>query len=193
MTMQSTSMGFVEAVKTCFLKAFTFTGRARRAEYWYWYLFSVIVSICLSVLLEVVPEDNWVLMLPIALVNLGWAIFYSIATFAVSVRRLHDIGCNGWWYGAQVIYGCLWALIMVLGVFMALWITPYDGTESMLSPLVPWLVVALIAYIPLLVYSIVLLVWFCKDSTPGPNKYGENPKGVEMVQNCAPSIENKEE
>ena len=190
--MQSISMGFMEAVKTCFSKAFTFTGRARRAEFWYWCLFSAIVSIPFSVLLEVIPEDNWALTLPVALVALAWSLFDAIATFAVSIRRLHDIGRSGWWYGAQVIYGCLWALIMVLGMLATLWVTVCDGPESILKPLLPWLVVALITYIPLLAYSIVLLVWLCKDSTPGPNKYGENPKGVEVVQMCTPGIEKEE-
>ena len=91
-------MGFKESVKTSFSKAFTFSGRARRAEYWYWSLFSVLVSLPLQILLEVIPEDSWVLMLVVGLVALGWGLFYAIATFAVSVRRLHDIGRSGWWY-----------------------------------------------------------------------------------------------
>ena len=175
MTMQPTQMGFMEAVKTCFSKAFTFSGRARRAEYWYWYLFSVLVSLPLQILLEVVPEDSWALMLVVALVSLGWVLFDAIATFAVSIRRLHDIGRSGWWYGVSVIYGIIWAVVMVIWMFSVLWVTSAD---SLSSSLIPWLVVALITYIPFLAYSIVLLVWYCKDSTPGPNKYGENPKGV---------------
>jgi uncharacterized membrane protein YhaH (DUF805 family) len=38
--------------------------------------------------------------------------------------------------------------------------------------------VILIPYILYIAYSILLLVWYCKDSQPGANKYGENPKGV---------------
>ena len=36
-----------------------------------------------------------------------------------------------------------------------------------------------IPYILYVIYSIVLLVWYCKDSQPGANKYGENPKEVQ--------------
>ena len=36
----------------------------------------------------------------------------------------------------------------------------------------------ILAYILYLGYSIVLLVWYCKDSQPGANKYGENPKEI---------------
>lgn len=175
MTMQPTPMDFVEAIKTCFSKAFTFTGRARRSEYWYWYLFSVLVSLPLQILVEVIPGDSWVLMLVVALVSLGWSLFNAIATLAVCIRRLHDIGRSGWWYGASVIYAIIWVVVMVIWMFSVLWVTPAD---SLSSSLIPWLVVALITYLPLLVYSIVLLVWYCTDSMPGPNKYGENPKGV---------------
>lgn len=192
MTMQSASMGFKEAVKTCFSKAFTFTGRARRAEYWYWYLFSIIVSLPLSILIEVIPEDNWALMLAVALVALGWNLFNSIATFAVCVRRLHDIGRSGWWYGGQIIYGFVWVLLMLIGVFAAALFAVDGDADFSLSSLTVWLVIALVTYIPLLAYSIVLLVWFCQDSMPGPNKYGENPKGVELVQMCGPGLETEE-
>ena len=36
----------------------------------------------------------------------------------------------------------------------------------------------IIGFIPYVIYSIVLLVWYCKDSQPGANKYGDNPKEV---------------
>lgn len=171
-------MGFVEAIKTCFSKAFTFTGRARRSEYWYWYLFSVIVSIPLSIILEIIPEDAWILAFIVGLVALGWSFFNMIATLAVSVRRLHDTGRSGWWYGASMIGSFVWTMLVVAEIVVFA-VYMIDGTSaSMMGALIPFLVVLLVTYIPLLAYSIVLLVWLCQDSTPGPNKYGENPKGV---------------
>lgn len=176
--MQSVKMGFVEAIKTCFSKAFTFTGRARRSEYWYWYLFSVIVSIPLSIILEIIPEDAWILAFIVGLVALGWSFFNMIATLAVSVRRLHDTGRSGWWYGASMIGSFVWTMLVVAEIVVFA-VYMIDGTSaSMMGALIPFLVVLLVTYIPLLAYSIVLLVWLCQDSTPGPNKYGENPKGV---------------
>jgi uncharacterized membrane protein YhaH (DUF805 family) len=35
-------MTFIDAVKICFQKYVTFSGRARRAEYWWWSLFIII-------------------------------------------------------------------------------------------------------------------------------------------------------
>lgn len=178
MTMQPTPMDFVEAIKTCFSKAFTFTGRARRAEYWYWYLFSVLVSLPLQILIEVIPEDSWALMLVVALVALGWNFFNMIATLAVTIRRLHDTGRSGWWYGVSMILAFVWAMLVVAGIVVFAVSMIDDTSASMMEALIPFLVVLLVTYIPLLAYSIVLLVWLCQDSTPGPNKYGENPKGV---------------
>ena len=43
-------MGFSEAIRTCLHKYVDFKGRARRSEYWYWVLFTVIVSIVAGIL-----------------------------------------------------------------------------------------------------------------------------------------------
>ena len=40
-------MNFTEAVKTCFAKYATFTGRARRSEHWYFFLFVTLIQIVL--------------------------------------------------------------------------------------------------------------------------------------------------
>lgn len=40
-------MSFGAAVSTCFRKYATFKGRARRSEYWYWYLFNILVGVVL--------------------------------------------------------------------------------------------------------------------------------------------------
>ena len=38
----ATMMGPVEAIKTCFNKYCDFSGRASRAEYWWWFMFNLI-------------------------------------------------------------------------------------------------------------------------------------------------------
>ena len=37
------SLSLTEAISVCFNKYANFSGRARRSEYWYWTLFSIIV------------------------------------------------------------------------------------------------------------------------------------------------------
>lgn len=79
-----TSMGFIEAVKTCFMKYATFTGRARRSEYWYFCLFVAIVYALLSLFAQ-----SSELM---ALVFLAWPLAIVVPEWAVCIRRLHDTG-----------------------------------------------------------------------------------------------------
>lgn len=73
----------------------TFSGRAQRAEYWYFVLFSGIASIILTVLdimlgLYDVESGNGVL-------SGIYALAVIIPSLAVGARRLHDIGKSGWW------------------------------------------------------------------------------------------------
>ena len=70
------------------LKKYTlFTGRARRAEYWYFVLFNFIISIALTFLGQAI---NFSL----------FGSLYSLAVFlpslAVAVRRMHDVNKSGW-------------------------------------------------------------------------------------------------
>ena len=76
-------MGFVEAVRTClFRKYFVFRGRASRAEYWWFVLFNLLITIPLALLGPLLFVVGIVLVVP---------------QLAVGVRRLHDTNRSGWW------------------------------------------------------------------------------------------------
>ena len=176
-------MGFVEAVKTCLKKSFVFTGRARRSEFWWWTLFSFIIGLAVSFVADEIPDDNLLLTLLFTFGMLIFAVYLGIANFAVSTRRLHDIGRSGWWYGASLIFGVVWAVWMVVKMIglvggMDLDHVDVESDAFALTLLKEMWDVILIPYILYIAYSILLLVWYCKDSQPGANKYGENPKGV---------------
>lgn len=82
-----------QAIKVCWKKYADRTGRACRAEYWYWQLFIFLLSSPFLVLgIALVDEFN---CLPY-LVIIQLAFF--IPSLAVSIRRLHDIGLSGWWF-----------------------------------------------------------------------------------------------
>lgn len=85
-------MSFIDAIKTGFQKYVTFTGRARRAEYWYWTLFVFVASLCLSILDFAVfgSADGGPLYAVFTLATL-------LPSIAVGVRRLHDGDRSGWW------------------------------------------------------------------------------------------------
>ena len=181
--METTRMGFVEAVKTCLKKSFVFTGRARRSEFWWWTLFSFIIGLAVSFVADEIPDDNLLLTLLFTFGMLAFCIYLGIANFAVSTRRLHDIGRSGWWYGVTLIFGVVWTVWMIVKMIglvggMDLDHVDVESDAFSLTLLKEMWDVILIPYILYIAYSILLLVWYCKDSQPGANKYGENPKGV---------------
>ncbi len=66
----------------------TFSGRARRSEYWYFILFHFIVTIILSVIGVTLGS-----MIPYYLYNVA----VIIPGIALGVRRMHDVGKSGWY------------------------------------------------------------------------------------------------
>ncbi len=75
-------MDFGQAIRTCFNKYATFTGRAGRPEFWWFFLFQIIV---------------------VAAASLFGDVAYSLATLAlllpglaVGARRLHDVRKSAW-------------------------------------------------------------------------------------------------
>ena len=128
-----------------------FSGRARRKELWIFVLLNMIFSntiLLLENVLGIIAFDfaNVTTIFDNVLgtatfdlygnMGFGWLyLTYNLAvllpSFAVGVRRFHDIGKSGWNYFVGLI--------------------PFVGV-------------------------IILLVWFCKDSQSGGNKWGANPK-----------------
>jgi len=117
-------MDFTSAIKSGFSNYFNFSGRASRSEYWYWFLFNVIVGFALGiiegalglymidpVLLDPeMPEYGEIgglgLLSPIA--NL--ALF--IPSLAMGWRRLHDIDKSGaWWF---IWLTCVGAIVLLV-------------------------------------------------------------------------------
>jgi uncharacterized membrane protein YhaH (DUF805 family) len=70
------------------LKAYAvFTGRSRRAEYWYFFLFNVIVGAVFGFIGGLI---NFPLLGNLASLAL------LVPGIAVGVRRMHDVGKSGW-------------------------------------------------------------------------------------------------
>jgi hypothetical protein len=79
------SMG--NAISTCLSKYATFTGRASRSEYWFFFLFTFIIGIFAGIISAVTGSDA-----------VGYAIqaAFWIPGLAVSIRRMHDLDKSGW-------------------------------------------------------------------------------------------------
>ncbi len=84
----------------------TFSGRARRAEYWQFAGIQIAILIPLSILME--TNENLSV----------FYIIYALATFlpglAVTVRRLHDVGKSEWYILLNLIpIVGIWVLILL--------------------------------------------------------------------------------
>ena len=94
---------------------FQFAGRAPRREFWYFMLFSIIISFVVGVIGEnlgimyMIPIDiptvsesgemvNMSQSIPLNTLQLLFGLAMMFPSMAVSIRRLHDIGKSGWWY-----------------------------------------------------------------------------------------------
>jgi uncharacterized membrane protein YhaH (DUF805 family) len=90
-------MSFGTAISTCFSQYATFSGRARRSEFWWFYLFASLCIVAAAVL-DVVLETGFIY--PIV------ALALLIPILAAGTRRLHDIDRKGlWWLIALVPFG----------------------------------------------------------------------------------------
>jgi uncharacterized membrane protein YhaH (DUF805 family) len=93
-----------------------FTGRARRAEFWWYFLANVLISIVFNIIDAVLG-----LGMGAGLGVLG--VIYSLAVLvpglAVGVRRLHDTDKSGWWL--------LLALIPIVGIIVLIVFWATDG------------------------------------------------------------------
>lgn len=102
-------MSFGQAIRTCIDKFATFDGRATRSEFWWWYLFTALVSMvgyiplmvfgiiaassdsgsAMSGVLGIITVILWIVWIIVVFALL-------IPTLAVGCRRLHDRGQSGW-------------------------------------------------------------------------------------------------
>ena len=102
-------MGFGQAIRSCLGKYGTFSGRASRSEFWWFYLFTAIVSgipIFLGAIVLAVASgssgngsaDGFGLLIAVVLYIIGFlaSLAFFIPTLAVGCRRLHDRGTSGW-------------------------------------------------------------------------------------------------
>lgn len=97
------------------LKKYTvFQGRARRQEYWMFFLVNIIISIVIGIIDGLISDSTFL------------GLIYSLAVFlpslAVAVRRLHDTDRSGWW----VLIG----LIPIIGFIVLLVFFAQEGNSE---------------------------------------------------------------
>ncbi len=105
-------MTFPDAVKICLNKYVGFSGRARRSEYWWFVLFTVLVSIVASIIDAIIGTSSGGTGLISGLASL--ALF--LPSLAVAIRRLHDTSRSGWWVLIGLIPIVGWIVLIVFYV-----------------------------------------------------------------------------
>ncbi|MFH2062605.1 MAG: DUF805 domain-containing protein [bacterium] len=74
-----------------------FSGRANRAEFWWFALGNFIVFVVLSIVQSVVFGSNSELFMDMGILPMLYWLAVVVPSFAVTVRRLHDTDRSGWW------------------------------------------------------------------------------------------------
>ena len=83
-----------KSIKNCLKKYAVFSGRSSRQEYILFYIFITLVPFLLGVIEELLgffPSTDYTI----------FGIIFNLAVFlptwAVTIRRLHDVNRSGWW------------------------------------------------------------------------------------------------
>ncbi|MEQ4303983.1 DUF805 domain-containing protein [Plantactinospora sp. B6F1] len=115
-------MSFTAAVRSVLSQYVGFGGRARRSEYWWFFLFSILVGIATSILDSALGTDFEGSSGSGGLLNLLASLALLLPSLAVAVRRLHDTDRSGWW----ILIG----LIPLVGAVVLLVFFVQDGTPG---------------------------------------------------------------
>lgn len=70
-----------------------FSGRSSRSAYWFWFLWSVIITLFIEILRASIGGE----LSPVDIIDLVWSLGILVPSFALAARRLHDVGRSGWW------------------------------------------------------------------------------------------------
>lgn len=103
-----------------FKKFAEFSGRARRQEYWMFFLFYMIFYIALALVSNLIGSEVLVTIYSLVLL---------VPSISIAARRLHDTGRSGWW---QLIVLIPLIGLIVLIVFLAQ--DSHDDNEYGMNP-----------------------------------------------------------
>lgn len=100
----------------------TFSGRARRSEFWWAYLASVLLYVAALVVDSIVGTEVISIIVLIGL---------FLPMLAVSVRRLHDTDRSGWW----VLIG---VIPLVGDILFIVWAASDSTGDNRFGPFPKW-------------------------------------------------------
>jgi uncharacterized membrane protein YhaH (DUF805 family) len=128
-------VSFPDAVKMFFSRYVDFQGRSTRAEYWWVYLFNLIIFAVWAVLFFALGGMNMRTeeISPIGFILIALIAIYALAIIipgiALFVRRLHDINQTGWIYLGLIVANFVPVLNFIAGIAMIV-IACIPGTKG---------------------------------------------------------------
>ncbi|GGF48042.1 hypothetical protein GCM10011519_22550 [Marmoricola endophyticus] len=165
-------MTFGESIRSVLSQYVTFSGRASRSEFWWFFLFLVLLDVVLRVLAAV-------LQFSLRYSGIGLLVFLALLLpyLAVSVRRLHDSERSGGWL-AGLVLAYLGALLLLLVGLVGASVEggPGDLADNFHNgDFVGFAVAVVLGGAALLGTIVMWAVQMSRRSTTGPNRYGPHP------------------
>jgi uncharacterized membrane protein YhaH (DUF805 family)/cold shock CspA family protein len=138
----------------------SFQGRLRRSHFWIGWL----IILAANVVTSWIPFVGLLLLWP---------------TFAIGVKRLHDMGLTGWLVVLPWVLNIVGTIAMVasIGVQAIMNASALEAEDpaaivALMAPVFGWLGLLLLA-------NLGFLLWIgLVEGTRGSNRYGEDPKGA---------------
>ena len=149
-------MTLTESIKTCFQKYVDFNGRARRSEFWWFFLFCTVSSL---------------IIVSIPLLGQLYMLALLMPSLAVSVRRLHDTDRSAWWLLLLPIAVLGFGVSLVIALGIAL-MAMFGGSDNERDVLALMMIVSFALFVGC---SMTLLIFCALPGTVEPNRYGPDP------------------
>ena len=166
----------IQAITTCLRKAFQFSGRTSRTDFWWFAPLGFVPPVVTGLQLSWVNMDFW------GIWRVAVLLVLSLPLLAAMSRRLQDIGEPA----HEVIFPFMPFVGLWVGYRLAFWIAIGSATAGLAAVglFLGWMAITL--FIPLYLAAIFASLYLAAStigklllpSTPGPNRYGPNPLEV---------------
>jgi len=141
-------VSFPKAIKLGFKNYFKFSGRATRAEFWWWALLVTLGGL--------IPFLGWILRIALL-----------IPSISVTARRLHDVGKSGWRQLWTLLALSPWVFIVLVALVVG---------DAIVYTLVSLFIYLIITFAISIGLTIMIVDWLVRKGETGSNKYGPDPR-----------------
>ncbi|MFN7003250.1 MAG: DUF805 domain-containing protein [Roseinatronobacter sp.] len=161
-------MTFVDAVKSGFQNALKFSGRSRRPDYWWFFLFAFAGAFVLSLVDALIFGEGRTVLARV------FQIVVFVPFLAVAWRRLQDTGKPGWWVLIPSTIVTVSAIVAgSVGRQLLGQLADGSAAPMMTGSQAGFLLVLSLAQI---VAGLLIIWWMTRPSQKGPNAYGPEPR-----------------